>query len=403
MLSGGIDVIGIGCHAAAGCGVTAFWSSLLKANTSTASRWKQDRAVYRTPEPATFVHPEWEQARRRWDVTVLLCMAAAADLQQQIGRTSLVEHPTGRVGLLLGSARGPVSTLNKAAERVFHGKRPLPTQVAYSSPSSLAGVVGTALGITDMGLVLSTACASAGMAMALGADLLQTGFESILVGGVDAATTELVIELFDSAGILARGSRPPSTMLRPFSATRSGTVPGEAAALLALTRRDVIRKDRALASLVGWGSCLAPGERQRPDAAGSGLVHAVNGALDRAQVLPTEISAIVLHANGTADGDHIEYQALRRVFRENLKEVPCVAIKPCTGHCFAGSSALEALTAVKIIESGVVPPTANCEDPAWPDVLFIRDKPLACQPKFVLALSSGFWGNHTALLFSRPS
>ncbi|MFQ3578047.1 MAG: beta-ketoacyl synthase N-terminal-like domain-containing protein, partial [Verrucomicrobiia bacterium] len=299
VLSSVIDVLGVGCYAANGSGVDSFWSNLLCANTTAARTWKKDRAIYTASEPAPFADPGWERSRRRWDPTVVLSMAAVADLQKQLGRMTLAENPSGRTGLLLGSARGPITTLTGAAERVFQGKRPLPTQVAYSSASSLAGVVGTALGITEMGLVLSTACASAGMATAVGANLLQAGFQCLLVGGVDTATTGFVLELFDAASILARSPLSPSAKLRPFSATRAGTAPGEAAGLLALARRDAAPSRNVLASLVGWGSCLAPGERQCPDAAGSGLVHAMNGALDRAGVLPRDISAIVLHANGT--------------------------------------------------------------------------------------------------------
>jgi 3-oxoacyl-(acyl-carrier-protein) synthase len=159
---------------------------------------------------------------------------------------------------------------------------------------------------------------------------------------------------------------------------------------------------RAIAALVGWGTRFVGGERQLPEPEGRGLAGAISRALECAELNAGDIDALVLHGNGTVAGDEVEHRALVRAFGKHLEKIPCVAIKAVTGHCFGGSSGMEAVVAVEIIRSGLIPPTANAgTTPAWDDMDLVVGQPRKGCFRTVLSVASGFWGNHTALIFAR--
>ncbi len=349
--------------------------------------------VYRTRPQ---LEPALARQLRRADPAVLV----AADAVSRLNPAAF--SAVASRALVVGSARSVFTANAGIVSRFCRAEKPLPTQVAASSPASIIGTLGALVGANGPAFVVSAACASGATAIGVAADLLTAGHHEAVAGGVDSPLHPALVSQFQAAGVLA-GNTPSPRLLRPFDIERSGTLLGEGAAFLRL-QSGMAGAGEGSIILQGWGMNSAVGERQRPDESGRGLAAAIDQALHRAAMNHKEISAIVLHGNGTVVGDEAEFNGLLHIFGQHLENIPCTAIKPLTGHCFAGSSAMEAALAVLMLKKSIIPPTRNTDRVAFPGLNLVlaqaQTLPSSSQAT-VLVVSSGFWGNHAALLFRR--
>ncbi len=389
-------VTGSGACGAAGRTAQEIWERLLTSDTGAAQSFEQTFTIY---PAATFKgEPLSPKELRRMDrVAQLGCVAVREAMQAAGISPNHADMRLEEAGLIVGTARGPVTTLSDMFVRSARGAPTFPTHVATASMSSVAGHLANHAGVGGLCFVVSTACASGATAIVTAAGLMQCSHRMMIAGGADAPLHPVFVRQFGATGVLASGSSPQAA-LRPFQSDRSGTALGEGAGFLVLERD---ASPRAQVALVGWGTCFVAGERQLPEREGRGLAGAIARALDCAGLSACDIDALVLHANGTVAGDEVEHRALVRVFGRHLERIPCVALKPVTGHCFGGSSAMEAVVAVEIVRRGIIPPTANGETPAWSDIDLVIGQSRTGDFRRVLSVASGFWGNHTALIFAQ--
>jgi 3-oxoacyl-[acyl-carrier-protein] synthase-1 len=187
--------------------------------------------------------------------------------------------------------------------------------------------------------------------------------------------------------------------VRPFDASRKGTVFGEGAAAC------VVESEAAVAArgaprrgeILGCGSAsealglLAIGDD------GDGLARAIALALDDAGVAAQDIGMIVGHANGTSSSDASEARAIARVFGASMP--PVTGFKWAFGHLLAASGALETVIALEALHRGVVPgiPTLASLDPACAGLRVSRET-RATTSATALVLSRGFGSTNTALV-----
>jgi 3-oxoacyl-[acyl-carrier-protein] synthase II len=122
-------------------------------------------------------------------------------------------------------------------------------------------------------------------------------------------------------------------------------------------------------------------------------------ALADARLGPDALDWVNAHATGTPSGDPIEAAAIRAVLGAHAERVPVSATKSMTGHLLGAAGAVEAILCVRAIETGVMPPTANLEDPD-PDCALrhVRPKALEAPVRAALSNSFGFGGTNAALV-----
>jgi 3-oxoacyl-(acyl-carrier-protein) synthase len=89
--------------------------------------------------------------------------------------------------------------------------------------------------------------------------------------------------------------------------------------------------------------------------------------------------------------DRTESVGLCRVFGEGLVP-PVSSTKPITGHCLGATPGLEAIIAIRALQSGRLPPTANltAQDPDC-RIEVIWGQPASLSHGSVLSTSLGFW------------
>ncbi|MGH7208331.1 MAG: beta-ketoacyl-[acyl-carrier-protein] synthase II, partial [Nitrospiraceae bacterium] len=125
-------------------------------------------------------------------------------------------------------------------------------------------------------------------------------------------------------------------------------------------------------------------------------------ALRDARVLPAQVDYINAHATSTPIGDAVEVRAIRRLFKTRAERVSVNATKSMIGHTLGASGATGAVVCALALDTGLVHPTVNYEDPD-PDCALqgisseTRKRPL----KVALLNAFGFGSNNAAVVFRK--
>jgi 3-oxoacyl-[acyl-carrier-protein] synthase II len=400
-----VVVTGCGVATAAGHSVAALWQTALSGPAPVVRRefdiGGQSRAFAVCAAPETCVGQPRLRRFGRLDRSVQLAWVAATQACAAAGLEPATDP--ARIGLFLGSSRGPIGKVQEGFVRAAHRRYP-PTLSADCTMASLSGALAQALEIHGPCCTLSATCASAAFAIGLAAEQILLGkANTMLAGGTEAPLVPMLLAQLEAAGVV--GSHPdPARSCRPFDATRNGFCLGEGSAFLVLESAAVAARRGAvpLARLSGWGTWLDNSGRAGVGIAGTGLVAAANQALELAGLTPDAIDYINAHGTGTRLNDAAEARGVGALFGRRAALVPCTSTKPVTGHCLGATPAMEAVICLEAIRHQTIPPTLNCAQPD-PDCA-INAQPSAARRtplRHVLSNSLGFWGNHAALIFSR--
>jgi nodulation protein E len=94
-----------------------------------------------------------------------------------------------------------------------------------------------------------------------------------------------------------------------------------------------------------------------------GPAAAMEMCLRDADLAPGDIDYLNAHGTGTAANDQVETAAIRRVFGKAADDLSVSSTKSMHGHCLGASGAVELIACVMALRDGVVPPTANYNEP----------------------------------------
>ncbi|MFD9368425.1 beta-ketoacyl synthase N-terminal-like domain-containing protein [Streptomyces sp. NPDC060020] len=222
------------------------------------------------------------------------------------------------------------------------------------------------LGLNGPAITVQTGCATALSAVALACSALAAGDCDIaLAGGVSLLMPDVDGYTYTEGGILSADGR-----CRAFDAEASGTIPGSGAGVVVLRRESDAQaaRDHRRAVIRGWAVNNDGGSRGGftvPNINGQEAV--IRAALLRADVKPDEVGYVETHGTGTAIGDPVEFEALRRVFatpgRPAGTPVVLGAVKPNIGHTDAAAGAAGLIKAALTVERAVVPGTLHFSSP----------------------------------------
>ncbi|MHC4819781.1 MAG: beta-ketoacyl-[acyl-carrier-protein] synthase II, partial [Planctomycetota bacterium] len=76
-----------------------------------------------------------------------------------------------------------------------------------------------------------------------------------------------------------------------------------------------------------------------------------------------DIDYINAHGTSTAQNDAMESGAIERLFGPKGTAPPVSSTKSVIGHLIAAAGAVEAIACIRALQEGVIPPTANYENP----------------------------------------
>ncbi len=268
-------------------------------------------------------------------------------------------RPLSSAGVIIGSSRGGISTLERSLIRNLAHKTRFSAYMMPSTTISMASsYIAQKLGAKGHCLGISNACASGANAIGEAFRLIKSGFKGpVIAGGAEAPLCRLCLEGYGAAGALSRRADP--TASRPFDKTRDGFVLSEGACVLVLEEEKSALERGApiLGEVLGYGNTADAFHQTKPDR--DGMIRAMSCAIEEAGLSPVDVDYISAHGTSTSLGDKTEAGAISTILGKRRFSVPVTAVKSMTGHMLAASGALEAAFAVMSLNEGTIPPTIN--------------------------------------------
>ena len=166
------------------------------------------------------------------------------------------------------------------------------------------------------------------------------------------------------------------------------------------------RGARIYCEVVGYGSGNDAYHMVAPSEMGVGASRVMRAALRKAgkhaELDPTEIDYVNPHGSSTPLNDKFETWAIKDVFGEHANNLVITSSKSMVGHMFGAAGAVEAMAAVKAIETGIIPPTINYQTPD-PDCDLDYAPNVARERKVRAAMSNSFGlgGHNASIVFRR--
>lgn len=344
--------------------------------------------------------------QRKVDVFITYGMAAAMEAIEDSGWKPTDEAAQNRTGVLIGSGIGGLDEIYKTslllAER--GPRRVSPFFVPAALINLTSGHVSIKYGFRGPNHSVVTACATGTHAIGDAARLIAYDDADVMIaGGAEGAVCRIGVAGFAAARALSTGYNDnPAAASRPWDAARDGFVIGEGAGIVVLEEYEHAKKRGAkiYGEVIGYGLSGDAHHITSPAEDGNGGYRAMEAALKRAKINPEDVDYINAHGTSTPVGDGIEFGAVKRMFANALDSVSMSSTKSAIGHLLGAAGAVEAIYAAKAMQTGVLPPTLNLDNPSENCQGMDLVPKVAKEKKVntVLSNSFGFGGTNATLI-----
>ncbi len=316
---------------------------------------------------------------------------------------TLNPEPFNNAGVIIGSSRGGITSLEKALERHLLEGRPFSAYLMSSSTINMASSIASIeFGIKGLAIGISTACASGTNAIGEAFRMIRTGvIDLALAGGAEAPLCRLAVGGYEASGALSKSSHKPEKASRPFDRDRDGFVISEGAGVLVLEELNhaMQRGVKIYAELSGYGTSSDSFHQTRPDSGGEAA--AIISALKDAGVAPGQVDYINAHATSTPLGDAAEAGAIKKVFGRRANDIYISSCKSMLGHMLGAGGAVEtAITAISI-DRGIITPAINLEIPDPECDLNVATSTSYLDINIAISNSFGFGGVNAVLVLKK--
>ena len=409
-----VVVTGMGAVTPLGTTVDAFWAGLVagESGVRTIASFDPSRVHCHIAGEALDFDPSVVLDRkevRRNDRTTQMALVATREAMDQAGLPARLEGDLAeRTGVIVGTGIGGVITLAEQIQLCGEKGpgRMSPFVIPMSISNLAAGVIAIHFGPQGPNFAVVSACATGGHAIGEAWETIRRGDADImLAGGTEATGSESLVGGFAAMRALSTRNDDPERASRPFDSGRDGFVIGEGAGILVLELLDhaLARGATPLAEVVGYGATADASHITLPAPGGAGAVRAIRRALEKAGLGADDVVMVNAHATSTPEGDPRELEAIKTLFGERAGDVSVTANKSMLGHTLGAAGAIEAISTIMSIRTGIVPPTINLEAPdaaaegldLTPNVARRRDVNVAVSNSF------GFGGQNSALVIRR--
>jgi nodulation protein E len=299
--------------------------------------------------------------------------------------------------VICGSAVGGQSAIETGFEDLYVSGRGRvhPLTIPKTMANAGASQISMELGMTGPTYTVSTACSSANHAIGQAFRMVRDGAaELAMTGGSEAPFTLGLLKAWEAMRVIA-----PDTC-RPFSKDRRGMILGEGGAMMILEPFEAAkaRGAKIYAEICGFGMTSDAHHLTQPAVVGPS--RAMLGALRESGLAPEQVGYINAHGTGTPGNDPVESRAIRAVFGAHADKLAVSSTKSLHGHALGAAGALEAVATVLAMFHGILPPTANYNEPDPEcDLDYIPNKPRVAKVEAALSNSFAFGGLNAVIAF----
>ncbi|MFO1145284.1 MAG: beta-ketoacyl-ACP synthase II [Rhodospirillales bacterium] len=413
-----VVVTGMGLLSPLGCGVDATWERLIAGRSGIGAIQSFDvsdlpaKIAAQVPRGETadggFNADDWvsPKEQRRMDTFIVYALAATEQAVADAGWKPEDEGERLRTGVLIGSGIGGLPEIAKGAVLLERGqtRKLSPFFIPAALINLPSGHVSIKYGFKGPNHSVVTACATGAHAIGDAARMIMWDDADVMIaGGTEAAICRLGIAGFAAARALStRFNDTPEKASRPWDKDRDGFVMGEGAGIVVLEELEHAKKRGAkiYAEVIGYGMSGDAHHITAPAEDGNGAFRCMQMAFRRAGISPDEVDYINAHGTSTPLGDEIELGAVKRLFGAAAQGVSMSSTKSSIGHLLGAAGAAEAIFSIKAIETGIVPPTLNLDNPSEGcDIDLVPHVAKERPVRAALSNSFGFGGTNASLIF----
>lgn len=397
-----VVITGMGWVTPLGSDIQTVWRRILAGESGIGPVTRFDASTFKTNfaaevpgfDLAEFLTPEQLAPHQGAGLNTQFALAAAKNAWDQSGLGALADSgklSRRRFGMYLGAGEGQLDLDNYAATNLAGWKSdtrsldsPAWGRAAQQSmtavreveqePNMVLAHLARAFGARGPSSNCMTACAASTQAVGEAFETIRRGDADVmLAGGAHTMIHPLGMTGFIRLTAMSTRRDDPTHAARPFDRTRDGFVMGEGAGMLILESLDhaLARGATPLAEIAGFGSSADAFRITDIQPEGKGAQAAMLEACRQAGVNPREpgpdgrpqVHYISAHGTGTSENDKIETAAVKGVFGPLAPRVPFSSVKSMLGHLIQAAGAVELMTCVMAIRTGIVPPTMNLHEP----------------------------------------
>ena len=405
-----VVVTGMGAVSPVGNDVQTSWENLISGVHGIGPITRFDTTEYKAKLAAEVkdfdARKYMEKAETlRSDLYAQYALASACQAVEESGVLGTVDPE--RFAVYFGTGIGGINTFSREYKKLLDRgpSRVSPYFIPMLIANMGAGMIAIRFNCQGPALPAVTACASGSNAIGEAVRAIRHGYADVVIsGGAEASINECGVAGFVNMQALSVSEDPDAASL-PFDKRRAGFVIGEGAAAVVLEEYEhaVKRGAKIYGEVCGYGSTCdayhitAP----LPDAAGG--ARAMKQALEEAGYTGEERLYINAHGTGTPLNDAGETIAVKTALgEEKARQAYVSSTKSMTGHMLGAAGAMEAVVCLKVLETGIIPPTLNLlePDPAC-DLNYVPNQAVKAEVDLCLSNSLGFGGHNACLAFRK--
>jgi 3-oxoacyl-[acyl-carrier-protein] synthase II len=274
------------------------------------------------------------------------------------------------------------------------------------SASMAACQISMEYGLTGPVITQSAACATSVICFLDALRMIQRGEVDVVVaGGAEAPLLPMGFDALSNMHALSRRNDEPEHASRPFDRDRDGFVYGEGAGIVIIETAEhaLARGATIQAEVLGAALTADAFHISAPDPTGRGACMAMTNAMRDAGVAPDEVDYIAAHGTSTPLNDVTETRAIKSAFGSHAHKVAISSTKSMVGHTIGAAGVINALAAIGAIREGVIPPTANLENPDLPecDLDYVPQVAREARVDTAIINGFGFGGQNAVAVFRR--
>lgn len=407
-----IVVTGMGVVSCLGSDVDRFYERLLSGESgiSTITEFPCEDYTTRFAGIIRGFNPEDyldKKQARRVDPYIAYSVAAGKNALKhaKIDEEALAKLNKARCGVLIGSGMGGMSVFVDGVKTLLEKgpRRVTPFFVPYIITNMGGAFLAMDIGFMGPNYSISTACATSNYAIISAANHIRNGETDLMIcGGAEAAVIPMGMVGFSAVKALSQRNDEPTRASRPWDKDRDGFVMGEGAGVLVLESLEhaLARNAPIYAEYLGGGLSCDAHHITEPRQDGEGVASCIRNALQDAGIKAEDVNYINAHATSTPVGDMAEVNAVKKVFVKDRSKIAMNSTKSMIGHCLGAAGGLEAVATIKAINTGMVHPTINLDNPEEGIEFHLPTKAEKHEIKVGVSNSFGFGGHNATVIFA---
>ena len=354
-------------------------------------------------DPEKFIEKKEIKKMDQFIHYALACSKMALDMSG----LKITDGNAHRVGVWIGAGIGGLMTIEKYHTMLLEGgpKKISPFFIPMLLINLAPGQVSIMTGAKGPNASTVSACSTGTNSIGDAYKIIARGdADAMIAGGAESTVSPLCISGFNAMKALSTRNEEPAKASRPFDKNRDGFVVSEGAGIVILEEMNsaVKRGAKIYAEIVGYGVSSDAYHLSTPDPEATGAYYSMKNAIEDGGLRPDDIDYVNAHGTSTYYNDLNETKAIKQLFKEKAEKLKISSVKSMLGHALGAAGGIEAVATVLTVNTGIMPPTINLEEPDPEcDLDYVPNTAQKGDIKYAISNSFGFGGTNATLVFKK--